>query len=67
MDIQRPSPGRACTLHLYTQDRFDPEIEALRRSDFELAAGTTRVRDAFDDCSTYCSPASATSWWAPCA
>jgi predicted GNAT family N-acyltransferase len=53
MDIQRPSPGRACTLHLYTQDRFDPEIEALRRSDFELAAGTTRVRDAFDDCSTY--------------
>lgn len=53
MDIQRPSPGRACALHVYTQDRFDPEIEALRRSDFELAAGTTRVRDEFDDSSTY--------------
>jgi len=34
MDLQRPSPGRACTLQVYTQDRFDPEIEALRRSDF---------------------------------
>jgi predicted GNAT family N-acyltransferase len=53
MDTQRPLAGRACTLHLYTQDGFDAEIEALRRSDFELAAGTTRVRDAFDDCSTY--------------
>jgi hypothetical protein len=53
MDKQRPSAGRACTLHLYIQDRFDPEIEALRRSDFELAAGTTRVRDPFDECSSY--------------
>ena len=53
MDKQRPSAGRACTLHLYIQDRFDSEIEALRRSDFELAAGTTRVRDAFDECSSY--------------
>ena len=53
MDILRPQSERARTLHLYTQDRFDPEIEALRRSDFELAAGTTRVRDAFDDCSSY--------------
>ena len=53
MDIQRPQAERARTLHLYTQDRFDPEIEALRRSDFELAAGTTRVRDAFDECSSY--------------
>jgi hypothetical protein len=53
MDQQRPSAGRACTLHLCIQDWFDPEIEALRRSDFELAAGTTRVRDAFDECSSY--------------
>ncbi len=53
MDKQRPLAERACTLHLYIQDRFDSEIEALRRSDFELAAGTTRVRDAFDECSIY--------------
>lgn len=53
MDIPRPPAGRARTLHLYVQDRFDPAIEALRRSDFELAAGTTRARDPFDDCSKY--------------
>ena len=53
MDRQLPSAGRACTLHLYIQDRFEPDIEALRRSDFELAAGTTRVRDAYDDCSSF--------------
>ena len=51
MDVTRPAAARVLQLQLCEQ--FDSRIEALRRTDYDPAAGSAYLRDAFDDRSTH--------------
>ncbi|CAG1017480.1 hypothetical protein BURC_02133 [Burkholderiaceae bacterium] len=51
MGVTRTAATRV--LQLLSCEQFDPRIEALRRTDYDPAAGSACLRDTFDDRSTH--------------